>query len=128
LLTSLQIMQDSRGQARRDQLARLQQLWQDGARQLLARWPELGWSLIDSPTPIQPLVVGDNATALALAAALEHRGIRVPAIRPPTVAEGTARLRITLCGSHTEADVAQLLTALEAAAEVLSPNRTRSRP
>jgi 8-amino-7-oxononanoate synthase len=116
LLTSLALMQDERGQARREQLRRLQTQWQTGMRALLARRPDLGWTLIDSPTPIQPLVVGDNATALALAAGLEKRGIRVPAIRPPTVPAGTARLRVTLCGSHTEADVAQLLAALEAEA------------
>ncbi len=116
LLTSLQLMQDERGQARRDQLALLQNQWQTGLRDLLLRRPNLGWTLIDSPTPIQALVIGDNAAALALAAGLERRGIRVPAIRPPTVPAGTARLRVTFSGSHTPADVAQLLNALEAEA------------
>ena len=59
------------------------------------------WTLPDSPTPIQPLVVGANAAAVALADALWRRGFWVPAIRPPTVPKGTARLRITLCAAHT---------------------------
>lgn len=75
-----------------------------------------GWQLADSATAIQPLIVGDNAAALALSAELEEAGIRVGAIRPPTVPEGTARLRITLSASHTAADVAQLLDALRTAA------------
>ncbi|HVI25425.1 MAG TPA: 8-amino-7-oxononanoate synthase [Xanthomonadaceae bacterium] len=65
-----------------------------------------------SDTPIQPLVVGDDRQALALAAALEARGYWVAAIRPPTVPEGSARLRVTLSAAHTEADVDGLLGAL----------------
>ena len=53
---------------------------------------------------------------MALAAALEREGLRVPGIRPPTVPKGEARLRITLCATHTEADVDRLLAALEACA------------
>ncbi len=65
-----------------------------------------------SDTPIQPLVVGDDRQALALAAALEARGYWVAAIRPPTVPEGGARLRVTLSAAHTEDDVDGLLGAL----------------
>jgi 8-amino-7-oxononanoate synthase len=65
-----------------------------------------------SQTPIQPLLVGDNASALALSAALWQRGFWVPAIRPPTVPTGTARLRITLTAAHTLDDVDALTTAL----------------
>jgi 8-amino-7-oxononanoate synthase len=72
----------------------------------------LPWQPLPSPTAIQPLIVGDNALALALADALRERGLWVPAIRPPTVPAGTARLRISLSAAHTEADVAQLLAAL----------------
>ena len=50
--------------------------------------------------------------ALALAEGLKQRGILIPAIRPPTVPQGTARLRITLSAAHTEADVDQLIVAL----------------
>ncbi|MFX5776949.1 aminotransferase class I/II-fold pyridoxal phosphate-dependent enzyme, partial [Acinetobacter baumannii] len=61
---------------------------------------QAGWQLADSATAIQPLIVGDNAAALSLSAGLEQAGIRVGAIRPPTVPEGTARLRITLSAAH----------------------------
>ncbi|MEH6493671.1 8-amino-7-oxononanoate synthase [Halopseudomonas sp.] len=81
---------------------------------------ELGLQLMDSPTPIQPILIGSSARALALSAALRQRGILVTAIRPPTVPRGTARLRVTLSAAHTEDDVTQLLQALEAALAVLS--------
>lgn len=70
------------------------------------------WYLMPSDTPIQALVIGDNAAALAVMADLQRRGLWVPAIRPPTVPQGTARLRIALCAAHTTDDVASLLTAL----------------
>jgi 8-amino-7-oxononanoate synthase len=53
-------------------------------------------------TPIQPLIVGEAARALALSTALQERGILISAIRPPTVPAETARLRITLSAAHTE--------------------------
>ena len=68
--------------------------------------------LMSSSTPIQPLLVGSNEDALALADELRTRGIWVPAIRPPTVPQGTARLRITLSAAHTEENVAQLIGVL----------------
>jgi 8-amino-7-oxononanoate synthase len=70
------------------------------------------WGLLPSSTPIQPLVIGSNAAALAVMASLRRDGIWVPAIRPPTVPEGTARLRIAVSTLHTPADVARLLAAL----------------
>ena len=73
---------------------------------------EAGVELTPSSTPIQPLVLGANAKALSASAALRERGIVVPAIRPPTVPEGTARLRISLSAAHTEQDVSRLVTAL----------------
>jgi len=72
----------------------------------------LGLELMASATPIQPLVAGSAARALAWSRALEERGILVGAIRPPTVPEGSARLRITLSAAHTESDVDRLLAAL----------------
>ena len=72
----------------------------------------LPWRLLPSATPIQALIVGDNQSALALSQALWERRILVPAIRPPTVPAGTARLRISLSASHSDADVDALLATL----------------
>lgn len=116
LLTSFALIEGPLGVARRANLVALQTQLRDGLLALIDRHPRLGWSLTDSATPIQPLIVGGNAEVMALAAALEAAGLRVPGIRPPTVATGTARLRITLCGTHTAADVDTLLTALDHAA------------
>ncbi len=68
--------------------------------------------LLPSTTPIQPLMCGDDKRATALATALEAQGLWVPAIRPPTVPEGRARLRITLSALHTQAEVDALVDAL----------------
>jgi 8-amino-7-oxononanoate synthase len=73
-----------------------------------------GWRLMPSTTAIQPLVIGDNATALRLADRLLERGLWVPAIRPPTVPEGSARLRIALSAAHSADDIGRLLAALSA--------------
>ncbi len=74
----------------------------------------LGVPLLPSTTPIQALVLGDNATALAASEALLERGLLVAAIRPPTVPVGTARLRVTLSAAHTEDDVDRLVEGLGA--------------
>jgi len=76
----------------------------------------LPWPLLPSVTAIQPLIVGDSRNAMALSASLQAQGIWVPAIRPPTVPAGTARLRVSLSAAHTEADVDALLRGLGAAA------------
>ena len=68
--------------------------------------------LKSSDTPIQPLILGSNAKALGASAMLRERGILVPAIRPPTVPEGTARLRISLSAAHGEPDISRLVTAI----------------
>jgi 8-amino-7-oxononanoate synthase len=73
----------------------------------------LPWRLLASPTAIQPLIVGDNQAAVELSQALWERGLWVPAIRPPTVPKGTARLRISLSAAHGEADIDQLIDALK---------------
>lgn len=73
---------------------------------------DLPWQLMPSDTAIQPLLIGDNQQALKLSEGLRERGIWVAAIRPPTVPQGTARLRITLSAAHTENDVEQLVGAL----------------
>ncbi|MEJ2347032.1 MAG: 8-amino-7-oxononanoate synthase [Gammaproteobacteria bacterium] len=73
---------------------------------------ELGLALMDSHTPIQPLLAGGNAEALAMSEGLAEGGILVSAIRPPTVPAGTARLRITFSAAHTDEHVDRLLDAL----------------
>lgn len=93
------------GERRRERLAAL-------IARLKAGVAGLPWRLLPSDTPIQPLVVGGNAEAVRLSEALLARDILVPAIRPPTVPAGTARLRISLSAAHTEADVDRLLAAL----------------
>ena len=89
-------------------------------RSLVARFRkgagELGFDLPLSSTPIQPLVAGEARAALAWSRALEEQGVLVTAIRPPTVPEGSARLRITFSAAHVEEDVDELLRALEAIA------------
>jgi len=67
-----------------------------------------------SITPIQVIVLGEASTALAASEALRARGILIPAIRPPTVPNGTARLRVTLSAAHAEEDIERLLAALDA--------------
>ena len=90
--------------------------WSRKLRALIDRFRErahgLPWRLLPSPTAIQPLIVGDNQAALDLAAALWERGFWAPAIRPPTVPAGSARLRITLTAAHTVDDVDALGAAL----------------
>ena len=70
------------------------------------------WQLSASQTAIQPLLIGRNDEALVVMDGLRARGIWVPAIRPPTVPEGTARLRIALSAAHNETDIDQLIDAL----------------
>lgn len=80
--------------------------------QLRSGLTDLPWRLMPSGTAIQPLLVGENQQALQLSEGLRARGVWVAAIRPPTVPQGTARLRITLSAAHSEADVTQLIEAL----------------
>jgi 8-amino-7-oxononanoate synthase len=100
---ALRIAQAEEG--RREQLRRLVQRFRSGAA-------SIGLPLGGSPTPIQPVELGDAARALRWSAALEAQGLLVTAIRPPTVPPGTARLRVTLSAAHTEAQVDRLLDAL----------------
>ncbi len=107
LLASLDLIE--RGEARR---AHLQTL----IGQLRAGLSGTRWRLMPSPTAIQPIVIGDNHEAVRLAQALYERGLWVPAIRPPTVPPGTARLRVSLSAAHTSAHIAQLVETLRALA------------
>jgi len=74
---------------------------------------QMGYELMDSITPIQPIVIGDSHQAMQLSQQLLKLGVHVGAIRPPTVEPGTARLRITFNAEHSVAQLNQLLDALE---------------
>jgi 8-amino-7-oxononanoate synthase len=73
----------------------------------------LRWKLLPSSTPIQPLIIGQTDAAVKVSEALRERNILVPAIRPPTVPQGSARLRLSLSASHSAEDVAQLAAVLK---------------
>jgi len=105
LLESLELIR--REEWRRDRLREL-------ARQLRARLRLTRWRLAPSATAIQPLIIGVNAEAVAVSEALARGGLLVPAIRPPTVPVGTARLRISLSAAHVPDDVERLAAALNA--------------
>ncbi len=99
---------------RRESLRQRIEQFRSGARQL-------GLALGDSFTPIQPLWVGAADTALAWSRALEEAGFYVPAIRPPTVPEGQARLRVALSAQHKHTEVEQLLDTLASLARRTAP-------
>jgi 8-amino-7-oxononanoate synthase len=99
---------------RRRRLADLVRLLKDGLK-------DTALTLLPSQTPIQPLMIGDNDSAMWMMQSLRDEGIWVPAIRPPTVAPGTARLRITLSAAHAESDVARLAASLCALAHACGP-------
>lgn len=103
-LASLKLVQAE--SERREHLKTLIQIFRQGAEQL-------GLALMPSATPIQPIIVGENAKALAISQQLEQLGILITAIRPPTVPANTARLRITLSAAHSQEQIEFLLTALE---------------
>ena len=77
------------------------------------------WQLMPSETAVQPLVIGSNHAAVGLSEHLQKLGILVPAIRPPTVPENTARLRISLSAAHTVEDVIKLASAINEAEKVM---------
>jgi 8-amino-7-oxononanoate synthase len=91
---------------RREHLKALIKQFRDGAQ-------AIGLKLMDSFTPIQPILIGDSGRALRLSQMLRERRLMVTAIRPPTVPAGSARLRVTLSAAHSEAQVRLLLEALE---------------
>lgn len=104
-LVSLKIIQTE--PERRDHLNALIAQFRQGAE-------GLGLQLMPSQTPIQPIIVGDERRALQWSEQLRAQGFLVKAIRPPTVAKGTSRLRITLSAAHTAEHIAALLNALGA--------------
>lgn len=107
LSASLRIMEAA--EDRRTHLGRLIAQLRNGIAPSLA--PN-GWRLLPSGTAVQALIIGSNEAALDAMERLRAEGIWVPAIRPPTVPAGTARLRIALSAAHTQEDVDRLLHAL----------------
>ena len=103
-LTSLKILQAETW--RREKLTTLIQQFRSGCE-------ALGLELMDSPTQIQPIMIGESEKAMAISKGLEELGIFISAIRPPTVPQGSARLRVTLSAAHDELQVEKLLSALE---------------
>lgn len=109
LLKSLDIIRGEEGDQRR---AHLQTLIAHLRQRLAPLAAAAGWELAASETAIQPLIIGGNQATLAVAKALDERNIWVPAIRPPTVPKGHARLRISLSAAHTLEQVDRLADAL----------------
>jgi len=95
---------------RREKLKELIAAFRMGAKQL-------GLQLLDSETAIQPIIVGDSEKALKMSESLWQHDIYIPAIRPPTVPEGSARLRVSFNADHELSHVQQLLGTLEKIAE-----------
>ena len=93
---------------RREELQSLVKQFRKGAE-------EIGLELINSITPIQPIIIGSSENTLALSEKLLDKNILISAIRPPTVPEGTARLRVTFSATHTEEHVNKLLDVLNEA-------------
>ncbi len=101
--TSLRLLREENW--RREKLRELIEYFRNGCS-------ELGLTLMDSTSPIQPIVIGDEAQVLKIAAALNEKGFLVTPIRPPTVPAGTSRLRITLSADHDQVQLDHLLDAL----------------
>ena len=106
VLASLHLIEGKEGQARRAHLNQLIAIWRQ-EMQLQH------WQISSSMTPIQPMVLGSNAAALLASKQLDEAGYWIPAIRPPTVPEGSARLRITFSANHSLAAVRELISELQ---------------
>ena len=106
LITSLELIEGKEGIARRKQLNQLIQIWRD--EMTFQRWEKT-----PSSTPIQPVILGSNASALAAAKLLDEAGYWIPAIRPPTVPVGSSRLRITFSANHSVDDLRELIKTLQ---------------
>ncbi len=106
LLKSLEIIESDEGAKRRGQLNQLIKIWQD-------EMTFSEWKKVSSCTPIQPIILGSNASALMAAKLLDEAGYWIPAIRPPTVAPGSARLRITFSANHSADDLRQLIATIK---------------
>jgi 8-amino-7-oxononanoate synthase len=106
LLKSLEIIEGDEGVKRRSHLNHLIQIWQD-------EMAFISWEKVSSCTPIQPVILGSNANALMAARLLDEAGYWIPAIRPPTVPLGSARLRITFSANHSIDELRKLIATLK---------------
>ena len=97
----------------RDDPSRRQRL-RELARLVRERINEMGLSIPGGDSPIIPIILGDESAALEAAQIMQDRGMLVGAVRPPTVARGSSRLRVTLSSEHTDQDIQQFLAALTA--------------
>ena len=105
LLRSLELIEGDEGARRRKQLSQLIEIWRD-------EMTFSSWEKTASSTPIQPIILGSNANALAAAKLLDDAGYWIPAIRPPTVPVGSSRLRITFSANHSVNDLRELMKTL----------------
>jgi 8-amino-7-oxononanoate synthase len=112
LSKSLRIIEGDEGSNRRIHLNKLIRIWQDEMQ-------FSQWGKVSSCTAIQPVILGSNANALLAAKLLDEAGYWIPAIRPPTVPNGSARLRITFSANHSEADLRQLIDTLKTIEQVV---------
>lgn len=106
VLRSLEIIESEEGKARREQLKNLIRIWQQ--EMVFSKWGK-----INSPTPIQPVVLGSNADALLASKLLDEAGYWIPAIRPPTVPAGSSRLRVTFSANHSIDELRLLIKTLQ---------------
>jgi 8-amino-7-oxononanoate synthase len=115
LLTSLELIEGDEGIRRRQQLHHLIQVWRE-------EMAFSNWEKISSFTPIQPVILGSNANALAAAKLLDEAGYWVPAIRPPTVPVGSSRLRITFSANHSVDELRELIKTLKMIEQTVEMN------
>ncbi|NDA16653.1 MAG: 8-amino-7-oxononanoate synthase [Burkholderiaceae bacterium] len=115
VLRSISLMEGEKGQELRVRLQQNIALWKKEST--FTRWKRL-----ESDTAIQPIMVGSNETALQLARALDQFGYWIPAIRPPTVPKGKARLRMTLSAAHTKEQIEGLCNVLSELESSLPPS------
>jgi 7-keto-8-aminopelargonate synthetase-like enzyme len=115
---AVRLIQSAEGEARRARL------WQN-VDQIKNAVINAGWSLSPVQSPIIPLQVGREDTAMEQAAALREQNVLVPAIRYPTVARGAARLRLTVTAAHSADDIATLDSALRTSTSRLAPRASR---
>lgn len=115
LLTSLELIEGKEGIERRKQLNQLIQIWRD-------EMTFQGWEKTPSSTPIQPVILGSNASALLAAKLLDEAGYWIPAIRPPTVPVGSSRLRITFSANHSVDDLRELIKTLQVIEQEVKSN------